>query len=292
MRSRAAPRSPGARERRDLGARSVADMATLLITGAAGRIATALRPRLLDAGHDLVLLDERPPDPPVGDRERFVPGSVNDRAALETALPGVDTVVHLAGIPTEDTWDALIDANVTGTKNVLEAAAAAGVLRVVQASSIHAVGRVPEETDAPASVPGDRLPRPDSYYGVTKAAMELLGSLFADRYEMSVVSARIGAFGERPDSRRALLMWSSPDDLARLVSATVELTEPGHHVVWAVSRNSGAPADFTAGERIGFHPVDDASTVLDADERAALPPEDMAFLGGGMADMPLGHPRD
>ncbi|MBA8989776.1 NAD(P)-dependent dehydrogenase (short-subunit alcohol dehydrogenase family) [Curtobacterium pusillum] len=267
-------------------------MATLLITGATGRIGTALRARLLAAGHDLVLLDERPPEPPVGDRERFVPGSVNDRSALETALPGVDTIVHLAGIPTEDEWDALLDANVTGTKNVLEAAAANGVLRVVQASSIHAVGRVPERPDAPGSVPGDRIPRPDSYYGVTKAAMELLGSLFADRFEMSIVSARIGAFGDRPNSARALLMWTSPDDLARLVQATVELTEPGHHVVWAVSRNTGAPADFTAGERIGFRPVDDASAVLDAEERDELPPEDAEFLGGSLARQPLGRARD
>lgn len=267
-------------------------MATLLITGGAGRIATALRPRLLDAGHDLVLLDERPPEPRTGDRERFVPGSVNDRGALESAVSGVDAVVHLAGIPTEDTWEALVDANVTGTKNVLEAAAAAGVRRVLQASSIHAVGRVPEQVDAPGSVPGDRLPRPDTYYGVTKAMMELLGSMFADRYPMSIVSARIGAFGVRPSSRRALLMWSSPDDLARLVSATLDLTEPGHHVVWAVSRNTGSPADLSAGERIGYHPVDDASTQLSPGERDAMPDEDMRFLGGGMADMTLGQPRD
>lgn len=266
-------------------------MATLLITGAAGRIATALRPRLLDAGHDLVLLDERPPHPDLRERERFVEGSVNDRTALDDACTGVDMVVHLAGIPTEDTWEALLDTNVTGTKNVLEAAAAAGVARVVQASSIHAVGRVPESIDAPGSVPGDRLPRPDTYYGVTKAAMELLGSMFADRFPMVVVSARIGAFGERPSSRRALLMWSSPDDLARLVFAALRLTEPGHHVVWAVSRNSGSPADLSAGERIGFHPEDDASQVLTADERDALPDEDMRFLGGGMADMALGKPR-
>ncbi|MBT2502696.1 NAD(P)-dependent oxidoreductase [Curtobacterium sp. ISL-83] len=267
-------------------------MATLLITGASGRIGTALRPRLLAAGHDLVLLDERLPDAPVQPGERFVEGSVNDRPTLEDALAGVDTVVHLAGIPTEDEWDALLDANVTGTKNLLEAAAANGVLRVLLASSIHAVGRVPEQDDAPASVPGDRLPRPDTYYGVTKAAMELLGSLFADRFEMSVVSARIAAFGERPPSKRALLMWTSPDDLVRLVLATTELSEPGHHVVWAVSRNADTPADFTAGERIGFRPVDDASAVLDADERAALVDEDMTFLGGSMAQQPLGRRAD
>ncbi len=119
--------------------------------------------------------------------------------------------------------------------------------------------------------------------------MELLGSLFADRYDMSIVSARIGAFGERPSSRRALRMWSSPDDLARLVQATVDLREPGHHVVWAVSRNTGSPADLRAGEAIGFHPADDASEVLNADERDALPEEDTRFLGGGMADLPLGR---
>lgn len=263
-------------------------MATLLITGAAGRIGAALRPRLLAAGHDLVLLDERTPDDPVTAGERFVPGSVNDPDALDGALAGVDTVVHLAGIPTEATWDELVAANLTGTKNVLERAAAAGVLRVVQASSIHAVGAVPEPLD-PGTVLGDRVPRPDTYYGVTKAGMELLGSLFADRFDMSIVSARIGAFGEQPSSSRALLMWSSPDDLVRLVQATVDLREPGHHVVWALSRNTGSPADLTAGERIGFVPVDDASAALDADARAALPDEDLRLLGGEMAHLPLGR---
>jgi uronate dehydrogenase len=270
-------------------ARNVRRMATLLITGAAGRIGSALRPRLLAVGHDLVLFDEHEPTDAVSAGERLVIGSVNDSDALDDALIGVDTVVHLAGIPTEDDWDALVTANLTGTKNVLERAAAAGVLRVVQASSVHAVGRVPEPVDAPGSVSGDRLPRPDTYYGVTKAGMELLGSLFADRFEMSIVSARIGAFGDVPSSQRALLLWSSPDDLARLVIATTELTQPGHHVVWALSRNSGSPADLRAGEAIGFHPRDDASRVLDPDARGAFEPEDMRYLGGGLADVPLGR---
>lgn len=264
-------------------------MATLLITGAAGRIGSALRPRLLSAGHDLVLLDERTPSDPIAAGERFVPGSVNDVGALDDALIGADTVVHLAGIPTEAPWDDLVAANLTGTKNVLERAAGAGVRRVLQASSIHAVGLVPEPLDEPGTVPGDRLPRPDTYYGVTKAGMELLGTLFADRSGMSIVSARIGAFGERPSSRRALLMWTSPNDLLRLVLATIDLREPGHHVVWALSRNTGSPADLAAGERIGFRPLDDASTVLDPGARAALPAEDLRYLGGGMADLPLGR---
>ncbi|KQS09192.1 NAD(P)-dependent oxidoreductase [Curtobacterium sp. MCLR17_007] len=263
-------------------------MTTLLITGASGRIGTSLRSRLLQSGHELTLFDERAPSTPPADGERVVLGSVADQAALDDALAGVDTVVHLAGIPAETDWESLVAANLTGTKNVLEGAAARGVRRVLLASSIHAVGRVPEDVP-PGSVPGDRLPRPDSYYGVTKAGMELLGSLFADRYDISVVSARIGAFGERPSSRRALLMWTSADDLARLVLATVALREPGHHVVWALSANAGTPADLRAGAAIGFRPVDDAGAVLTADDLAAFPPEDERWLGGSFAVDPLGR---
>jgi len=264
-------------------------MAKLLITGAAGRIGTSLRPPLRALGHELVLLDRRAPDAPPEPHERFVCAGLEDRSGLDDALDGVDTVVHLAGIPTEDDWDALVTVNLTGTKDLLERAAAAGVRRVVQASSIHAVGRVPEPGQGETLVPGDRNPRPDTYYGVTKAAMELLGSLFADRFDMTVVSARIGAFGERPSTARALRMWTSADDLARLVQAVVEWDRPGHHVVWALSRNSGSAADLTAGERIGFRPQDDASAVLSDAELAALPREDMRWLGGGMADVPLGR---
>jgi uronate dehydrogenase len=122
--------------------------------------------------------------------------------------------------------------------------------------------------------------------------MELLGSLFADRFGMSIVSARIGAFGERPASRRALRMWTSADDMARLVLATAGLHEPGHHVAWAVSQNTGGPADLSAGERIGFVPADDAQAFVTPEVFAAMPAEDMTFLGGGMAHLPLGLPRN
>lgn len=266
-------------------------MATLLITGGSGRIATSMRGRLVRLGHQVVLFDEREPDRPPGEGERFVQGSVGDVSALAAAMSGVDAVVHLAGIPTEATWDDLVTTNMTGTKNALEAAARVGVRHVLLASSIHAVGRVPEEHDRPSSVPGDRIPRPDTYYGVSKAMMELLGSLFVDRYGMTIVSARIAAFGEVPGTRRAQRMWSSPDDLVRLVVALLGLSEPGHHVLWAVSRNTGSPADLTAGEAIGFHPEDDASAVLTPEEFAAMPEEDMRWLGGGLADAPLGEPR-
>lgn len=261
-------------------------MATLLITGAAGRIGTSLRGRLRAVGHDLVLLDRRDPEPKPGAGERFVRAGLDDRDALSAAMVGVDTVVHLAGIPTEAPWDDIVATNMTGTRNVLECALDAGIRRVVQASSVHAVGRVPEPDEA-GVVPGDLPARPDTYYGVSKAVMELLGGLFADRFGMTIVSARIGAFGEQPSTRRALRLWTSADDFARFVLAAHDLDAPGHQVAWAVSRNRDTPADLGAGARIGFHPVDDAGAVLGEAEVAGLPSEDMRFLGGALADVPL-----
>lgn len=72
----------------------------VLITGGAGFIGTALRGRLIAAGHGVRILDNL--EPQVHDTaahptsDDFVWGSVTDRAAFERALEGVDAVVHLA----------------------------------------------------------------------------------------------------------------------------------------------------------------------------------------------------
>jgi len=76
----------------------------------------------------------------------------------------------------------------------------AGVQRVLLASSIHAVG-----FHTPASVEAVEVPtpRPDTYYGVGKVVMEALGQLYADRFGMSVVAARLGTVEPEPTSIRS-----------------------------------------------------------------------------------------
>ncbi|MEW9872134.1 NAD-dependent epimerase/dehydratase family protein [Arthrobacter sp. HS15c] len=228
---------------------------TIALTGAAGMMASLLRPYLAEAGHSVRLVDlAEAPHP--GPSESLYVGSVANADFMDAALAGVTAVIHLGGLHREKTWEELVATNITGTQVTLEAARRNGVERVLLASSTHAVGFHPS---AAAGLDTVLAPRPDTYYGVSKAAMEALGSLYADKFGMKIVSARIGTGGERPDNARTLSSWLSPADSYRLVEATLsDQGAPGHHVLWAVSANSRGWADLSAGRRIGFDPQDNA----------------------------------
>jgi len=114
----------------------------LLVTGGTGFLGRALVRRLAAGGHRLALLAR-----PSSDREGFPPGvewaegDVTDRASLERAFAGRDAVVHAAALvkilaPGRD-FDRV---NVEGLDNVLAAAAASGVGRLVYVSSFMAFG--------------------------------------------------------------------------------------------------------------------------------------------------------
>jgi len=237
-------------------------MGPVLITGAAGRIGTWLRGGLPERGWSVRSLDVVPvPDERPGEQQ--VVADVTDLAAMVDATQGATAVVHLAGIATESTWPAISHANIEGTYCALEAARRAGVQRVVLASSNHATGYTPRpdggllrEVDAP--------PRPDTYYGVAKVAMEALGSLYADRYGMDVVCLRIGSAFPEPSTVRMLATWLSPDDTVSLVEAALTAPSPGFSVVWGVSANTRNWWDLSAARALGYEPADDAEVYADA----------------------------
>ena len=127
----------------------------ILVTGGAGFIGRHVLAALTTAGHDLRVLDSLRPDvhrgPPPAIAGLQV-GDVRDPAALDEALAGVDTVVHLAakvglGVDVQDLPD-YADSNMHGTAAVLAAMARAGVHSLVQASSMvvygEGFGRCPE----------------------------------------------------------------------------------------------------------------------------------------------------
>jgi uronate dehydrogenase len=237
-------------------------MGPVLITGAAGRIGTWLRGGLPERGWSVRSLDVVPvPDERPGEQQ--VVADVTDLAAMVDATQGATAVVHLAGIATESTWPAISHANIEGTYCALEAARRAGVQRVVLASSNHATGYTPRpdggllrEVDAP--------PRPDTYYGVAKVAMEALGSLYSDRYGMDVVCLRIGSAFPEPSTVRMLATWLSPDDTVSLVDAALTAPSPGFAVVWGVSANTRNWWDLSAARALGYEPADDAEVYAEA----------------------------
>lgn len=238
----------------------------ILITGASGRIGTSLRSLLARDGRTLVLTDIVEPAEPAVAGEEFTRAEITDISALTTLAAGADLVVHLGGHPIEAEWERILDTNINGTRTVFEAAYRAGVQRVLFASSVHAVGFASVADASRAEV---LHARPDTYYGVSKAAGEAIGSLYADRFGMTVVSARIVQFNDEPTEARSLGMWFAPDDMARLVEAAAVLDRPGNHIVWGVSRNTRGWLPLAAGERIGFSPERDAEPWADRFETAA-----------------------
>lgn len=265
-------------------------MTTLLVTGASGMIGSALRPRLARPGRTLRLLDVVDPAACAPGEESFV-GSYADGPLIARACAGVDLVVHLGGHSKERPWSEILSANIDGTQRVLEAAHRAGVRRVLLASSIHAVGYLSPEDLTGGIRP---YPRPDSFYGVGKVAIEALGSLYADRYGMSITSVRVGTFGETVREPRMLATWLSADDAARLVEACLTFDEPGHRVIWGMSDNTRGWGNLDAGSRIGYRPQDDAEKSADAEMRRRADGllSGPQLLGGVLATdaFPLGEP--
>jgi uronate dehydrogenase len=255
-------------------------LSTILITGAAGRIGTMLRPRLARPGRVLRLLDIEPLD--AGPGEEAVRASVTDLAAMTGACWGADAVVHLGGRPGEAPWERILDTNIDGTYKVFEAARRAGVPRVVFASSNHAVGfHTPDEYPL-----GEDIPTlPDTYYGVSKVAGEALGALYHHRYGLDVVSVRILTCFPKPQDERALATWLSPDDCGRLFEACLTAQSPGYRVVYGVSANTrGGWVSLEGAAALGYSAKDDAEAYAQEvlAERGELPPDDpiLRYLGG------------
>lgn len=261
----------------------------VLVTGASGGVGRLIRPRLAKPGRVLRLLDVAPPEPAEpGEAVEIVTGSILDPDVIGPACEGVDAVIHLGGLSREDTWEDILSVNVDGTHAVLEAARAAGVGRIVLASSNHAAG-FRAVADAPG-LPADSTPRPDTFYGVSKAAIEALGSLYHSRFGMDVVCIRLGTCFEAPWDERGLSTWLSPDDGARLFEACLTAPSPGYRIVWGVSDNTRRFLPLTEAEQLGYRSEDDAERFAEKilADAPATPPPGAEWIGGGFTVTPLG----
>ena len=236
-----------------------AGVPTILITGAAGRIGSMLRPRLARQDRTLRLLDTT--GLTAGPAEEVIQASVTDMDAMTAACRGASAMIHLAGISGEAPWDDTLQINIQGTYVAFEAARRAGVSRVISASSNHAVGFAPRES---YPVPDYAFPAPDTYYGVAKVTGEALAALYHYRYGLDAICIRILTCFEKPPSARALSTWLSPDDAGRLFEACLTTPAPGFRVIFGVSANSrGGWVSLREAEALGYTSRDDAESMRD-----------------------------
>ena len=266
---------------------------TVLITGAAGRIGRALRPRLARAGRTLRLLDLAPLDPAApGEDVELVQASFLDQPEIEAACQGADAVVHLGGLAGEASWERIVTVNIEGTLRVLEAARTAGVSRVVFASSIHAAGfHTRDELADGELLAAETPPRPDTLYGAGKAASEALGSLYHSRFGLDVVCLRIGAFRPVPRLASDLVNWLSPDDAGRLFEACLRPRSPGFRVLWGISANTRRWWSAAEAEAIGYLAEDDAEQYAGSlPDGAVFDPADPlnTHVGANFCTIPVG----
>ncbi|WP_066905919.1 NAD-dependent epimerase/dehydratase family protein [Millisia brevis] len=265
----------------------------ILVTGASGRVGTVLRPRLREAGLRLRLLDLKAPDDRLDD-EDWVEADIRDRGAVAAAMTDVTAVLHLAGLSVENHWDEILSINIAGTQVVLQAAVDAGIRRVVLASSNHAVGFWTRADAGGIELAPGIAPRPDTFYGWSKAAGESLGRLYHDRFGIDVVALRIGSCAPTPPGPRGLSTWLSPDDTGRLAVAALTSHRPdGFRIVWGISANQRRWWSLAEGADIGYVPRDDAEEFADEllDGVTWDTDEPNLFrVGGHFTEMPLGEP--
>lgn len=113
----------------------------IAITGGSGRIGQAVVTRALADQHRVVCIDQRAPTT-IHHNLTFIQADIGNYVELEAALLGCDALVHLAAIPSPHGIAEHIvhNTNVVGSYNALAAAAALGIKRICQASSINATG--------------------------------------------------------------------------------------------------------------------------------------------------------
>src|SRR5262245_28788983 len=174
----------------------------ILVTGSAGHLGEALMRTLRAAGHEPIGVDLK------SSLFTTMTGSISDRGFVKACMTGVDAVLHAATLHkphiATHSRQAFVDTNVTGTLNLLEEAASAGVRAFVLTSTTSVYGHaLTPPAGAPAAwITEDVVPLPKNIYGITKLAAEQLCELFHRTRGLPCIILRTSRFFPEPDDRK------------------------------------------------------------------------------------------
>jgi dihydroflavonol-4-reductase len=183
------------------------------ITGATGLVGANLVAALNAAGHSVRATRRASSDISTLDamQVEWVEASLGDEAALAAAFEGAERVFHCAAAVTVkrriEPW--ILDANVAGTRNVIEACRRSGVRRLLHCSSTVAVGLgrngVPANEDGPWNLATAGLD--DAYAKTKRQAEELVSAEVAKGLDAVIVNPgyMFGPYDSHPSSGKLLL---------------------------------------------------------------------------------------
>jgi uronate dehydrogenase len=240
----------------------MSDRKKLFITGAAGKVGSALR-RYLRGRYRLRLLFHNA-IPQVEEEDEIAVADLANFECMVEACEGIDAIVHLGiatpgkGFPRTRYNQMIMETNIQGTYNIFEAARLNKVPTVVFASTNHVTGYYEKEN----TYTTPEMPvRPDSMYGVSKAFGEALGRLYHDQYGLSVYCLRIANFPNTDQVNRpyepGMNRWLSARDMAELAACCIEAPRPQFGIFYAVSLGADKKWDLSnARQMVGWEPRD------------------------------------
>ena len=183
-------------------------MESVLVTGGAGFIGSNIVEALLARGYRVVVLDdlstgkmENILDLSRYDNLKFIKGSILESGLLRSIIKSehIQLISHQAAISSVSKSIAdpvkTMETNVAGTTNLFHIAAEYGCKRIVFASSSSIYGDAPELPKRETM-----MPSPKSPYAMSKAAKEMLSSIFSGLYGIEIIGLRyFNVYGRRQD---------------------------------------------------------------------------------------------
>jgi len=173
-----------------------------IITGGAGFIGSHLCERLVDAGHEVIILDnfslgKRSNLKKVKDKITIVKRDIRNLNSIDNLFKGTQNVFHLAAladiVPSIENPDDYYSTNVTGTYNVLKASINNKVKRFIYSASSSCYGIPNEFPTKETSEISPQYP-----YALSKRLGEELAIHFANIYELNATSLRLfNVYGPR-----------------------------------------------------------------------------------------------
>lgn len=208
--------------------------------------------------------------------DHFMIADLSDKDAVQEAIDGMDAVLHIGATPSPDaSFEEVLNNNIVGTYNVLEACRKAGVSRLVYASSIMVSYGYFKYTDPYKAIKELRFrdipdtipvithrdpPRPTEPYSASKVYGEAICRTYSDAHGISTVCLRIGYVNKQDlcDLPFANSLWLSHQDCVNLIDLALAATKkPVFEICYGVSDNRYRWVDLEhAREVLGFVPQD------------------------------------